>query len=213
MTTRVRLMVISLVAVLVPLMGVSLAHAQTQAPPPASTSSGHGGIGIGVKGGLLFATIAEAGEPNAFKNRNGIIGGLFLGGNRTGIVGVGVDLLYARKGGKDPNSSTTLDLDYVNVPVYVRINGGSSSLNGVIGYGIVGVDLNFLLKGKLSTGEDVKSEFERADYGFVVGGGVEITRVVVEARFTQGVGNIAKDKSASVLKSKSFAIMIGVRFN
>ena len=98
--------------------------------------------------------------------------------------------------------------------VYVRINAGSSSLSRVIGYGIVWVDLNFLLNAKLSIGDDsVTDQFQRADYGLVVGGGVEIARFIVEGRFTRGLGNIAKDKNDPVLKTQTFAVMLGVRLN
>ena len=71
-------------------------------------------------------------------------------------------------------------MDYLEVPVYVRINAGSSSLSRVIGYGIVWVDFTFLLDAKLSIGDDsVTDQFQRADYGLVVGGGVEIARFIV----------------------------------
>src|SRR5581483_8515682 len=107
-----------------------------------------------------------------------------------------------------------LDLDYLDVPVYARINAGSSSTSGVSGYGVVGVDLNFLLKAKASgSTTDLTSSFERADYGLALGFGVEITRFVVEGRFTRGLGNIAKETGAAVTKTQTFAIMFGVRFN
>lgn len=186
--------------------------AQAQQPPPPQNTQRADGIGIGIKGGPLLATIDEV--DSDFANRNGFIGGLFLGGNRNGTVGVGVDLLYARKGGKDPDGDTTLDLDYINVPVYARINLGSASRRGVSAYGTIGADLNFLLKAEVSNGGgDVKDEFERADYGVAAALGVEITRLIVEFRFTRGLGNIAKDKDDAILKTQTVAVMIGVRFN
>ncbi len=204
---RNRLSLVGLLALLVAPIPV---FAQQQAS--TGNSQHHEGIGIGVKGGPLFSTIDEV--DNSFSNRTGFIGGLFLGGNRGGVVGVGVDLLYARKGGKDPDSRDTLDLDYINVPVYARINIGSSSRQGVSAYGTVGADLNFLLKAQVSSGGgDIKDQFERADYGVAAGVGVEITRLIIEGRFTRGLGNIAKDKRAAVLKTQTFAVLIGVRFN
>jgi hypothetical protein len=171
-----------------------------------------GGIGVGIKAGPLFATIDDV--DNSFAKSTGLVGGLFLGGNRGGTVGVGIDLLYARKGGKDPDSDAKLNLDYLNVPVYARVNIGSSNRNRFLGYGTVGVDLNFLIKGKLSVGgSDVTDQFERADYGIAVGFGVEITRLIVEGRFTRGLGNIAKDKDDPELKTQTFAVMVGVRLN
>ena len=181
------------------------------APGTALAQSRHGGIGAGIKGGPLFASF-DKGSTYSNSNRTGFIGGLFLGGNRPGVVGVGVDLLYAKKNTKDPITGAKIGTDYINVPVYLRINLGSSSTSGVLGYIVAGPDLNFLLKAR-SGSTDIKGNFERADYGYVVGAGVEITRVILEGRYTKGLGNIAKKTTDPVTKSKSFQIMIGVRFN
>lgn len=178
-----------------------------------SQSSGGEGIGIGIKGGPLFSTLSVANATD-ISNRTGFTGGLFLGGNRSGVVGVGVDLMFARRGAKEKGTSETLDMDYLNVPVYARINAGSASRGGAIVYGIIGVDLNFLLKAKFSTDTtDSTDDFQRADYGVVVGLGAEITRFIIEGRYSKGLGNIAKNKNDPEIKSQSFAILIGVRLN
>ena len=139
--------VLALIAAPIP----ALAQQPPAAPPPPATSyssqaNNHEGIGIGVKGGFLFSTIIDTTTTVAQNNqyRTGVLGGLFIGGNRAGLVGVGVDLLYARKGEKEADGST-VDMDYINVPVYARINLGSASWNGGSVYGVAGVDLHFLL--------------------------------------------------------------------
>jgi hypothetical protein len=172
------------------------------------------GVGIGAKIGPLFSSLSETDVE--FENRTGWIGGLFIGGNRPGIVGVGVDILYARKGGKEidgSGSDLSVNLDYLNVPVYLRINAGSASRSKAAVYGIAGLDLNFLLRSKFSTGESITDNFKRADYGLALGLGVEITRALIEARYTKGFGTIAKGTHDSDLKTQSFAVMFGVRFN
>jgi hypothetical protein len=173
------------------------------------------GVGIGAKIGPLWSSLSEADVDDAFENRTGWIGGLFIGGNRAGRVGVGVDILYARKGANETGSDQSVTLDYLNVPIYARVNIGSPSRGGASVYGIAGLDLNFLIKSKLGSGEDIKDNFNSADYGLALGLGVEITRFLVEGRYTRGLGNIAKhdvDFDTDV-KTKSFAIMFGVRFN
>lgn len=189
----------------------ALAQTPPASPPAQQAPQSGGGVGIGVKGGPLFSSLTAA--QTDVSNRTGFIGGLFIGGNRHGVVGVGVDILYARKGLKDTDG-VTLDLDYINVPVYARINAGSSSLNKASVYGIIGVDLNFLLKAKFNVLDtDAKDDFTQADYGLAVGIGAEITRFVIEGRYTKGLGNIAKKTGAEELKTQSFAVMFGVRFN
>ena len=47
-----------------------------------------------------------------------------------------------------------------------------------------------------------------------LGGGVEITRFLAEVRYNEGLRNISKNFSASNdIKTRSFALLIGVRFN
>jgi hypothetical protein len=182
-------------------------------PALAQQPSGGGGIGVGVKAGATFSTLNQTNVSDVFATRAGFIGGVFLGGNRPGILGVGVDVLYERTGARDAGGTGKIDMDYIDVPVYARINLGTQSKQGISAYGIAGVDLSFLMKASLSaTSSDVTSSFERPDYGAVFGFGVEITRLVIEARYTEGLSNILKDKSAEV-KSRRFAFMVGLRFN
>jgi hypothetical protein len=174
------------------------------------------GVGIGAKIGPLFSSLSEAGvSDTGFENRTGWIGGLFIGGNRAGRVGVGVDILYARKGATESETQGSINLDYLNVPIYARVNIGSPSRGGASVYGIGGLDLNFLIRSKLSNGDDIKENFKSADYGLALGLGVEITRFLIEGRYTKGLGNIAKDNVEfdTDVKTQSFALMFGVRFN
>jgi hypothetical protein len=173
------------------------------------------GIGIGAKVGPLFSSLSETDVDEGFENRTGWIGGIFIGGNRAGRVGVGVDILYARKGANEPGTDQSINLDYLNVPIYARVNIGSPSRGGASVYGIGGLDLNFLIRSKLGTGQDIKENFKSADYGLALGLGVEITRFLVEGRYTRGFGSIAKDAVDfdGDVKTRSFAIMFGVRFN
>jgi hypothetical protein len=74
--------------------------------------------------------------------------------------------------------------------------------------------LNFLLKSKISLGNvDNTDDFSRADYGIVFGGGVEISRVIIEGRYSKGLASIAKHSHDPEIKSQSIGVMFGVRLN
>jgi hypothetical protein len=193
------------------------AAALAQTPAGSTTtmmqsSTGSEGIGIGVKGGVLMAKLTKEQLDAGFKENPGFIGGLFIGGNRGGRLGFGVDLMYKRESFKVPNGNPG-HLDFINVPVYFRVNIGSESLNNVSIYALGGADLNFLLRASDGSRDDVTDNFERADYGYVVGLGVELTRFIVEGRFTKGLGNIVKATGAPQKKTQAIAVMIGLRFN
>ena len=176
-------------------------------------SAGSGGIGFGVKGGLLFSSLREAGET--YKNHNGWEAGIFFGGNRNGAVGVMGEIPYAKKGAKSSGSALTADNYYLEIPILLRVNIGSANKNtGAIVYGIAGPVFDVLLKAKLE-GIDVKDSYESLDVGVIGGAGVEISRFLVEARLNWGLRNVAKANggASTDVKTRSFAVLAGVRFN
>lgn len=178
-----------------------------------SGSPRHEGIGIGAEIGPIFSSFDEA--TTNFKNNSGLEGGIFFGGNRPGVVGVMGKVLYAKKGAKNSAGTQAVDLYYLEIPVLLRINAGSSSLNGVLVYGIVGPTFNVLLKGKLDD-VDVRDDYESLDIGLQFGAGVEITRFLVEGVYTKGLKNVLKSTNASSvtdIKTRSFAVLFGIRFN
>lgn len=84
----------------------------------------------------------------------------------------------------------TANNDYLKIPVLLRVNIGSSNRHtGAIVYGIAGPMADILLKADRN-GVDVKTNYESLDLGIIAGGG-----------------------AASDVKTRSFAILGGVRFN
>jgi len=178
-----------------------------------AVSGGGGGIGIGVKGGLLFSSFKETGE--SFKNNNGFEAGIFFGGNRAGAVGVMGEILYAKKGAKDSTGTFAVDLYYLEIPVLLRVNLGSANKNkGAIVYVIGGPAFDINLKAQQNN-IDVKSNYESLDLGIIGGAGVEISRFLVEGRYNWGLRNVLKANggTANDVKSRSFALLAGFRFN
>jgi hypothetical protein len=191
--------VLGVVCVLGVLLAAGTAHAQ---------STG-GGVGVGIKGGPIFSSFDAAQED--FGNNTGFEGGLFFGGNRRGVVGVQGEILYAKKGAE------AVDLYYLEIPILLRINVGTSSLNGINVYGLGGPVADIQIKATDTNGDSVTDLFERADVGFLLGGGIEITRFLVEARYNWGLRNVTRDGlidfGVEEIKNRSFAVLFGIRFN
>lgn len=181
-------------------------------PPPASYNRAEG-FGVGAKIGPLFTSYTSA--TQSFDTKTGWEGGIWFGGNRGGRVGVMGEILYAQKK-QVATGFTGTTLQYLEIPILMRVNIGSRSRSGVSVYGLVGPVFDINLKAKLDvTDLDVKSNYESLDYGILFGGGIEITRFLVEARYNKGLANVFKDTNASFtdIKSQSFAVLFGVRFN
>jgi hypothetical protein len=170
------------------------------------------GIGVGLKGGLLFSSLDFGRNDDFLENRTGLIGGLFIGGNRGGLLGLEADIFYARKGSRLP-TNRDLDLHMLEIPVLLRLNAGSRSLGGVSLYGLAGPAMDFRLKSEFN-GLDIVDFTEGYDVNLVLGGGVEITRFLAEVRYNHGLRNISKNFSQSrEIKTRAFAVLVGVRFN
>jgi len=209
--TRAVLTMLSLGLVSMP----SAARAQTPQTAPAQSGSPHEGIGVGVMGGPLFSSLVPVVSDNHFSNKTGFIGGLFLRSRRPGVVGLDVDVLYTQRGAKDPDSDLSFTIDYLEVPVLLRLNSGASNSKGANFYGVVGPSFGFRLKSTLSTGDSLTDDIAGADVGLSVGAGVEMTRFLIEGRFTRGFRNVATPalNPGEVLKSRTFAILFGFKFN
>lgn len=179
---------------------------------PASAQNAEG-VGVGVKGGLLFNTLDFGANDDFLQHKTGLIGGLFIGGNRGGALGVEADIFYARKGGAGSGSNPDLDIHMLEIPVLLRLNLGSRSLSGVGVYGLAGPAMDFRLKSDFG-GIDIIDFTQGYDVNLVFGGGIEITRFLAEVRYNHGLRNISKDFSASEeIRTRAWAVLIGVRFN
>ena len=189
---------LAVVAALVPIFLASPGLAEAQ------------GVGVGVKGGYLYSSFDFEDASDVLDSSNGWIAGLFFGGNRPGRVGVMGEINVQAKRGELGADDVTIY--YLQVPALVRINGGSRSTSGVSGYGIIGPAID------LKVGEDLSNltdsdEVESVDVSLVAGAGVEISRFIIEGRGTWGLRNIAKEGDGLDVKTRTFAILVGLRFN
>ncbi len=170
------------------------------------------GFGIGAKIGPLFTSYSGASAN--FENKAGFEGGIWFGGNRGGAVGVMGEILYAKKKQSVKGVTGSTTLQYLEIPILIRVNVGSRSRNGVSVYGLIGPVFDINLKAKQND-LDVKKNYESLDLGILGGVGVEVTRFLVEARFNKGLKNVLKGGggTSTDIKTKSFALLFGVRFN
>jgi hypothetical protein len=185
--------------------------AASVAPAVAQTQQRHEGLGIGIKGGPVFNKFATDLDDVRFDTRAGLQGGIFFGGNRPGTVGVMGEINFIQK------KAEGVKLNYLQVPVLLRINAGSNSLSGVNVYGVAGPAVDVKISDDLDGFGDLDNSAESVDISVIGGVGVEITRFIIEGRYTWGLRQINKDSSSAFdtvkIKSRSFALLFGIRFN
>jgi hypothetical protein len=189
--------------------------ARAQQPPPGGRGPRAEGFGIGAKIGPLWTSFSAANEASLkFDTATGWEGGIWFGGNRGGNVGVMGEILYSQKKQQVTGVTGSTTLQYLEIPILLRINAGSRSRNGVSVYGLVGPVFDINLKAKQGN-FDVKDNYESLDLGILFGAGVEITRFLVEGRYNKGLRNVLKGAGGNIteIKTQSFALLFGVRFN
>jgi hypothetical protein len=187
---------------------------QTQQPPPppqrASTGP-HEGFGIQLGGGPIFSSFDDVAGLQ-IDQKAGWVAGLLMGGNRGGTLGVEADVLYGQKGAKINN--VDFDQKVVHVPVMLKINGGSGNVNGVSIFGLGGGYFDWLFSGKINQSPaDTTNGFE---VGWTAGGGVEVLRFSVQARYIKGLKAIDRNfnvANSQDSKSKSFVVLVAFRLN
>jgi hypothetical protein len=183
--------------------------AATPAFAQQSGGSGGGGVGFGVEFGLTRSTIHAKNADEFIKGRNGLMGGIWFGGNRNGAVGFMGEITYVVKGAKDEFTGDDLKLHYLEIPALLRVNIGQRSRNGVIVYPLFGPVVDIQLKADLN-GFDVKDQFNGFDVGVIGGVGFEAARVGVEVRGNWGLRTLEKEGTGfgGLTDSKNFTLQV-----
>jgi Outer membrane protein beta-barrel domain len=166
----------------------------------------------GIKFGPTFANFSS--DALDFDTRTGIHGGVFFGGNRSGVFGLQGELNWIRKrAATETPSERAIRIDYLQIPVLLRLNIGTNSPSGFAVYGIAGPAFDLKIADEIE-GVTIDDGWEGADVDMVFGGGIEAARIIVEGRWEKGFRRINKDfLSVTEIKKQAFTILFGVRFD
>jgi hypothetical protein len=182
---------------------------------------------FGVKGGLTISTasveLPEVEQSTGFvidpDIRYGMLGGAFFGGPISGRIGWQGEFLVLQKGLKFDFFGAQEDfrLTYIEIPALVQWSGPASGR--IVPHVSAGPSFSFLVSEvQKEDGEDLNFEdnqTETFDFGLAFGGGVSFDKLVIDARFTIGLTNIAKTEvfgPSAEGHNRSFALTVGWKF-
>lgn len=168
------------------LAGLSLLLASTLPAMAQGPVSNPSATSFGVKGGVSSTTLEFSGDSSAFDRVMGFSGGIYLDQPLFSVIGVTSEALFVRKGATDAVIDRRVTIDYLEVPILLRVGG--PAWGGA--YGFVGPAVNLRLRATFGDA-DVTDQYERTDLALVGGGGVAIGRFLVEGRVTWGRRNVA----------------------
>lgn len=182
------------------------------------------GLSIGVKAGVTSGDIPSISSSlddfgGSTSARIGYAAGGFVMVPLVGGISIQPEVLYTQKGVRfdegPAETNVRIKLDFVDVPILARYTFGQV----IRGYLIAGPSLNFNVSATASAGflglsgdDDISDDVESVEVAFVFGGGIELGPVLLEARLSEGLTDLAKGEADGPIKSRTFLILAGLRF-
>lgn len=166
---------------------------------------------FGVKGGVNFATIND-GNNNSFKTSFHV--GVFALFNLAENIKLMPEINYSVQGAK--GISYSLNYNYINIPVVVNIYETKHlffQLGGQVG---------FLTSAEIVDNgitNNVKNDLNKIDYALVGGLGVDLGRLLINARYNWGFMDIVKSNSSAIVQKSDVStnaviqLSVGVKIN
>ena len=148
----------------------------------------HAQFKFGIKAGYNSATIGgldNVSNVKELKALGGLHGGVFAQ-VKIAIISLQLDALYSQQGAKwtdDNNGSHDMKNDYINFPAVAKVNLGPINVMAGLQYGI-------LLSSKIDGDTDPIGIITKSDLSVPVGVGIDIKKLMLEARYNIGISNI-----------------------
>jgi len=179
---------------------------------PAAKAVKQQGLGFFLQGGYVYQTTYTGGTSFSSKPQ-GFILGIGFGGNKSGTVGVGVDINWIWTNNSDADQKA----QSLDIPVYARINiGGHNTKNAFTFYIPVGWFFDINLTNQFD-GVDFKDAFNGFQTGPLVGAGFEVARVGLEGRaqwaLTQMLADGSVFSTGTDAKQFTFILLFKVRLH
>jgi hypothetical protein len=188
------------------LIAAALLVGAIPAPAPAQ--------GIGIKGGLSYGDVSNRGLlPGELDARTGFAVGL-AAGSKWGLIGLGVEGLYAQRGVKRTANSDSRELDYLDVPAYLRV---AVPAPGVSPFAYAGPQFSFELRCHAGSINCPDTDRAHTSYAGVIGAGVRLggrSALSLEGRYIYGLSDLKLSTvtSSESYKTRSFLILGGISF-
>lgn len=176
------------------------------------------GIKYGVKAGASLTNVVgdDAGSDNSYKF--GFNGGVLVNFGINDMFSIQPEVLYSMKGAKvSGGDDARVNLNYIDVPVMVRVATGSTGL-----FFEAGPQVGFLASANAKSGGsslDVKDTFKSVDFGYAAGLGFQTeSGAMVGLRYNGAFTNIPKEINfggqsiQAKVRNSAFQLYVGYMF-
>jgi hypothetical protein len=164
-------------------------------------------LNLGLEGGANFSTLMGkdlSSVGNVSGSRMGFVGGGYLNLTLGPSFAIHPEVLYEQKGAAISGTTTTTELDYIEVPVLLKLGLGTPFFNPNI---LVGPAFSWNTLAKDSNGN--VSNVNQSDVGLVGGVEIDIDKFLLSGRYELGLDNVAKNVN---VQNGTFTFLIGYSF-
>jgi opacity protein-like surface antigen len=179
------------------------------APTMARAQAG----GFGIKGGLSYGNVSNNGAlPGTISQRSGFAIG--VGANTGGVVGFGIEGLYAQRGFTSSTANASRKLDYIDVPLYVRVSFSTPIISP---FAYAGPQGSYELNCGTDSGNCTDSGRPKVTYAGIIGAGLRFAPLgglSVEGRYVYGLTDLkwGTVSTTNSYQSRSFMLLLGIGF-
>jgi hypothetical protein len=167
--------------------------------------------GMGIKAGFSWGSVPNNGGalPGTLSAHNGAA--LGIGMNSGGVVGFGVEGLYAERGFNSSSAGSSQRMSVIDVPVYLRV---AAENPGLTPYAYAGPQGSIEIRCD-GGGGACPSNREKTTFAGIIGGGVRLGRgLSVEGRYVYGLTDLhlSTITTSENYRTRSFMLLAGFGF-
>ncbi len=165
-------------------------------------------VQFGLEAGANFSNIIGSDVSSLATdntNRLGFIGGGYLSLNLSPSFAIRPEVLYEQKGVAISGTSNSDELDYIEVPVLLKIGLGTPIISPNI---LIGPSFSWNTLAKASDGSSI-SGITQSDIGLVGGVEIDIDKFNISGRYELGLENIEKNVN---IQNGTITLLAGYSF-
>ena len=168
---------------------------------------------FGIKGGFAYSDVTNGGLfPGGATHRNGFAVG--AGVSAGDGLGVGVEALYAQRGVLSPTVGDGRELNYLDIPIYLRLGVRTP---GISPFAYAGPQVSFELECYDRGVDCPDTGRQTTTYAGVIGGGLRFgmfSGLSLEARYLYGLTNLRLTTvtTQANYRTRSLLVLAGVSF-
>ncbi len=174
-------------------------------------TAAHAQSGLGIKGGASFSSVSGSGVlPGALQSRTGYAIG--LGYESGSPLGLGIEGLYTQQGVTSSTPGDSRELNYVDVPVYLRL---SMPVPGISPFAYAGPQASFEMACQAGGSNCPDTGRPKTTYSGVIGAGVRLMGgLTIEGRYVYGLTDLKLStvQNTDSYKSRTFMVLLGLGF-